>query len=200
MKKLSIQLIFSLIIMACGSIPKVEATNIDSNNMTLQNTEVVEPLHYPEDFLTMIYSKDINSNIVSEPFVYANGENANGSYRIAYYDDFDTFELSMSSGWSATQTVFKNQNFVTSEGISVGSEKKDVINAYEKYEIKECKLSMITQMGLDSLDIALKGINLSDTFIYVDNHNIFDENYTGIDYGGGAWSIYFHFRLRSMCC
>lgn len=132
-----------------------------------------------------------NDDNYSEPFIYANGENANGEFRIAFYRDYKTFEININSKWSTPQTVYINNNYITSEGISVDSKKADVLNAYEKYGIKEYDLSKITQMGLDSLDIVLKGINLSDTFLYVDNSKIFDDSYTGIDYWGGLGAYVF---------
>ncbi len=133
-----------------------------------------------------------NDNAEDTPLVYANGQNANGPFRIVYYHDFDTSELQYPSGdWTVTQKVYKNANYVTSEGISVGSSKKDVVAAYQKYGLQEYNISKITSMNLHSLDIALKGIELADTFLYVDNHNIFNDSYRGTDYWGGLGAILF---------
>ena len=132
----------------------------------------------------------INPYNDNTPFVYANGQNANGPFRIAYYHDFDTFEEQYPTGeWTVLQTVYKNANYVTSEGISVGSSKKEVFAAYKKYGIKEYKISKITSVNLRSLDIALQGIELADTFLYVDNRSIFSSSYQGTDYWGGLGAI-----------
>lgn len=46
-------------------------------------------------------------------------------------------------------------------------------------------------MNLRSLDIVLQGIDLADTFLYVDNHNVFNDSYQGTDYWGGLGAIIF---------
>ena len=46
-------------------------------------------------------------------------------------------------------------------------------------------------MNLRSLDIVLQSIDLADTFLYVDNHNIFNDSYQGTDYWGGLGAIIF---------
>ena len=144
---------------------------------------------YPSDFFTMRCINPTNDNT---PFVYANGQNANGPFRIAYYHDFDTFEEQYPTGeWTVLQTVYKNANYVTSEGISVGSSKKEVFAAYKKYGIKEYKISKITSVNLRSLDIALQGIELADTFLYEDNRSIFSSSYQGTDYWGGLGAFIF---------
>ena len=149
-------------------------------------------LAYPKDFLTMRCINPSNDNAEDTPFVYANGQNANGPFRIAYYRDFDTFELQYPSGdWSVSQMVYKNANYVTSEGISVGLSKKNVVAAYQKYGLQEYNISRITSMNLRSLDIVLQGIDLADTFLYVDNHNVFNDSYQGTDYWGGLGAILF---------
>lgn len=80
---------------------------------------------YPEDFLTLHCISPSNDNAEDTLLIYANGQNANGPFRIAHYHDFDTFEEEYPPGdWKAIQTVYKNANYVTSEGISVGSSKK----------------------------------------------------------------------------
>jgi hypothetical protein len=147
---------------------------------------------YPKDFLTMRCLNPANDNAEDTPFVYANGQNANGPFRIVYYRDFDTFELKYPSGdWTALQTVYKDGNYVTSIGISVGSGKKDVVAAYKKYGLEEYNISRITSMNLRSLDIVLQGIDPADTFLYVDNHNIFNNSYRGTDYWGSLEAIIF---------
>jgi len=147
---------------------------------------------YPKDFLEMRYINPSKDNAGDSLFVYASGQNANGSFRIAYYRDFDTFELQYPSGeWAAIQTVYKDADYVTGEGISVGSGKKDVVAVYQKYGLQEYNISKITSMNLWSLDIVLKGIDLADTFLYVDNHNIFDDSYQGTDYWGSLEAIIF---------
>jgi hypothetical protein len=93
--------------------------------------------------------------------------------------------------WSILQTVYINANYATSEGISVGSSKKDVMNAYQKYDLHEYKISKIATMNVLSLDLLIKGVNLADTFLYVDNHNVFNESYHGIDYWGGLGAYIF---------
>ena len=149
-------------------------------------------LAYPKDFLTMRCLNPSDDNAEDTPFVYANGQNANGPFRIVYYRDFDTFELQYPSGdWTALQTVYKDGNYVTSEGISVGSGKKDVVAAYQKYGLEEYNISKITSMNLRSLDILLQGVDLADTFLYVDNHNIFNNSYQGTDYWGSLEAIIF---------
>lgn len=133
-----------------------------------------------------------NDNAEDTPFVYANGQNANGPFRIAHYRDFDTFEEQIPSGdWTVIQKVYKNVNYVTSEGISLGSSKKNVVAAYQKYGLQEYNISKITSMNLRSLDIVLQGIDLADTFLYVDNHSIFNDSYQGTDYWGGIEAIIF---------
>lgn len=147
---------------------------------------------YPRDFLTMRCINPSNDNAEDTPFVYAKGQNANGTFRIAYYRNFDTFELQYPSGdWTVLQTVYKDANYLTSEGICVGSSKKDVVGAYQKYGLKEYNISKITSMNLSSLDIVLQGIDLADTFLYVDNHNVFNDSYQGTDYWGGLGAIIF---------
>ena len=147
---------------------------------------------YPKDFLIMRCINSSNDNAEDTPFVYANGKNANGSFRIVYYRDFNTFELQYQSGdWTVLQRVYKNANYVTSEGISVGLSKKNVLAAYKKYGLQEYNISKITSMNLRSLDIVLQGIDLADTFLYVDNNNIFNDSYQGIDYWGGLGAIIF---------
>jgi len=57
-----------------------------------------------------------NDNAEDTLFVYANGQNANGPFRIVNYRDFDTFEEQSPSGdWAVLQTVYKDANYVTSE-------------------------------------------------------------------------------------
>jgi hypothetical protein len=147
---------------------------------------------YPEDFLTMRCIDPSGGNAEDTRLVYASGENADGPFRIAHYRDFDTFELQYPSGdWTALQTVYKDGNYVTSKGISVGSSKKNVVAAYKKYGLQEYNISKITSMNLRSLDIVLQGIDLADTFLYVDNHNIFNNSYPGTDYWGGLEAIIF---------
>jgi hypothetical protein len=46
-------------------------------------------------------------------------------------------------------------------------------------------------MNLYSLDIALQGIDLANTFLYVDNSIIFIDSYQGTDYWGGLGAIIF---------
>lgn len=162
-----------------------------SIHFSLQSREAAM-IAYPEDFLTMRCINPSNDNAGDTPFVYANGQNADGPFRIAYYHDFDTFELQYPSGdWTVLQTVYKNANYVTSEEISVGSDKKNVVAAYQKYGLQEYNISKITSMNLRSLDIVLQGIDLADTFLYVDNHNIFNDSYPGTDYWGGLEAIIF---------
>lgn len=147
---------------------------------------------YPKDFLTMSCINPSNDNVDDAPFIYANGQNANGPFRIVYYRDFDTFEEQYPPGdWTVLQKVYKNANYITSEGISVGSSKKNVVEAYQKYGLQEYNISKITSMNLRSLDIVLMGIDLSDTFLYVDNHNVFNDSYQGTDYWGGLGAIIF---------
>lgn len=147
---------------------------------------------YPKGFLAMRCINPSNDNAEDIPFVYANGQNANGQFRVAYYRDFDTFEEQYPPGdWTALQTVYKNANYVTSEGISVGSSKKNVVAAYQKYGHQELNISKITSMNLRSLDIVLQGTDLADTFLYVDNHNIFNDSYQGTDYWDGLVAIIF---------
>ncbi len=162
-----------------------------SIHFSLQSREA-GMIAYPKDFLTMRCINPSNDNAEDTLFVYANGQNANGPFRIAYYRDFDTFELQDPSGdWTVLQTVYKDANYVTSEGISVGSIKKNVVAAYQKYGLQEYNISKITSMNLRSLDIVLQGIDLADTFLYVDNHNIFNDSYQGTDYWGGLEAIIF---------
>ena len=52
-------------------------------------------------------------------------------------------------------------------------------------------ISKITSVNLRSLDIALQGIELADTFLYVDNRNIFNSSYQGTDYWGGLGAFVF---------
>ena len=149
-------------------------------------------LAYPKDFLTMRCINPSDDNAEDTPLVYANGQNANGPFRIVHYRDFDTFEEQYPSGdWTVTQKVYKNADYVTSEGISVGSSKKNVVEAYQKYSLQEYHISKITSMNLRSLDIVLQGIDLADTFLYVDNHNVFNDSYQGTDYWGGLGAIIF---------
>lgn len=146
---------------------------------------------YPENFLTM-RRVDPSDDAEDTPFVYADGQNANGPFRIVYYRNFDTFESQEPSGdWTVLQTVYKDANYTTSEGVSVGTGKKDVVAAYQEYGLQEYNVSKITSMNLCSLDIALQGIDLADTFLYVDNHNIFSDSYPGTDYWGGLDAIIF---------
>lgn len=162
-----------------------------SIHFSLQSREA-GMIAYPKDFLTMRCINPSNDNAEDTLFVYANGKNANGPFRIAYYRDFDTFELQYPSGdWTVLQKVYKDANYVTSEGISVGSSKKNVEAAYQKYGLQEYNISKITSMNLRSLDIALQGIDLAGTFLYVDNHNIFNDSYQGTDYWGGLEAIIF---------
>ncbi len=162
-----------------------------SIHFSLQSREA-GMIEYPKDFLTMRCINPSNDNAEDTLFVYANGQNANGPFRIAYYRDFDTFELQDPSGdWTVLQTVYKDANYVTSEGISVGSSKKNVVAAYQKYGLQEYNISKKTSMNLRSLDIVLQGIDLADTFLYVDNHNIFSDSYQGTDYWGGLEAIIF---------
>ena len=133
-----------------------------------------------------------NESAEDTPFVYANGQNANGPFRIVYYRDFDTFELQSPSGdWTITQTVYKNANYATSEGIAVGSNKKTVVAAYRKYGIQEYDIGKITSMNMRSLDLALQGIDLANTFLYLDNQHIYNDSYAGTDYWGGLKAILF---------
>ena len=162
-----------------------------SIHFSRQNSEA-GMIAYPEDFLTMHRTNPSDGNAEDTPLVYANGQNANGPFRIVYYRDFDTFESQDPSGdWTVLQTVYKDVNYVTSEDISVGSRKEKVVTAYRKYGLKEYTISKITGMNLRSLDIALQGIELADTFLYVDNHNIFDDSYPGTDYWGGLEAVIF---------
>jgi len=158
----------------------------------IQQNREAGMITYPEDFLAMRCINSSNDNAEDTLFVYANGQNANGPFRIVYYSDFDTFELQYLSGeWTVLQTVYKDANYVTSEGIFVGSSKKNVVAAYQRYGLQEYNISKITSMNLCSLDIVLKGIDLADTFLYVDNHNIFNDSYQGTDYWGGLGAIIF---------
>lgn len=157
-----------------------------------QQSREVGMITYPKDFFTMRYINPSNDNAEDAPFVYANGQSANGPFRIAYYRDFDTFELQYLSGdWTVLQKVYKNENYVTSEGILIGSSKKNVVAAYQKYGLQKYNISKITSMNLRSLDIVLQGLDLADTFLYVDNHNIFNDSYQGMDYWGGLGAIIF---------
>jgi len=157
-----------------------------------QQSREVGMIAYPEDFLTLHCISPSNDNVEDTLLIYANGQNANGPFRIAHYHDFDTFEEEYPPGdWKAIQTVYKNANYVTSEGISVGSSKKNVVAAYQKYGYQEYSISKITSMNLRSLDIVLQGIDLADTFLYVDNHNVFNDSYQGTDYWGGLGAIIF---------
>lgn len=147
---------------------------------------------YPKDFLTMRCINPSDDGGEDTPLVYASGQNANGPFRIAYYRDFDTFEEQSPSGdWNVLQTVYKDANYVTSEGISVGSSKENAAAAYQKYGLQEYNISKITSMNLRSLDIVLQGVDLADTFLYVDNQNIFNDSYQGTDYWGGLGAIIF---------
>mgnify|MGYP000857306494 CR=1 FL=1 len=147
---------------------------------------------YPNNFLSMRCINPPDDNTEDIPFVYATGQNANGPFRIAYYHDFKRFESQHSpDDWAALQTVYINENYVTSEGICVGSSKKQVEKAYKKYGLKEYNISEITSMNLYSLDIALQGIDLANTFLYVDNSIIFIDSYQGTDYWGGLGAIIF---------
>lgn len=162
-----------------------------SIHFSLQSREVGISA-YPKDFLIMHCINPSDDNADDTPFVYAKGQNANGPFRIAYYRDFDTFESQYpSSDWTALQTVYKDANYATSKGISVGSSKKNVVSAYQEYGLKEYSISKITSMNLRSLDIVLQGIDLADTFLYVDNHNIFNNFYQGTDYWGSLEAIIF---------
>lgn len=162
-----------------------------SIHFSLQSREA-GMIAYPEDFLTMRCINPSNDNAEDTPLIYANGQNANGPFRVVYYHNFDTFEEQYPSGdWSVSQTVYKDADYVTSEGIAVGSSKKNVVTAYQKYGFQEYNISKITSMNLRSLDIVLKGIDLADTFLYVDNHNIFNGSYQGTDYWGGLGAILF---------
>ncbi|NLY17579.1 MAG: hypothetical protein GX045_01160 [Clostridiaceae bacterium] len=113
-------------------------------------------------------------------------------FRIAYYRDFITFESQVTpKEWAAFQTVYINGNYETSEGICVGSRKKNVEKVYKKFGLKEYNMSKIASMNLCSLDIALQGIDLADTFLYVDNSNIFSDSYQGTDYWRGLGAFIF---------
>lgn len=203
MKKSFLLIVCSLILVSCDSSTKNEAIKIsslkteDSKNTTQESDvfecippimEGVESDHYPENFLIM---RALDDSDDSEPFIYASGQNANGGFQIVYYKDYNTFEIYINSEWVATQIVYNNSNYITSEGISVGSGKMDVISAYKKYGIEEYNLSKITQFGLDSLDIIFMGTVLADTFLYIGNDNIFEVTYTGIDYWGGLGAYIF---------
>ncbi len=104
---------------------------------------------YPKDFLTMRCINPSNDNTEDTPLIYANGQNANGPFRIARYHDFYTFEEEYPPGdWNTIQKVYKNANYVTSEGISVGSSKENAVVAYQKYGLEEYNISKITSMNL----------------------------------------------------
>lgn len=209
MKKIFLLLLlmnYLLVLVSCDSSSKFKVINSHSTNTEITHSslregevfgsistgiDIVVYEHYPEDFLTMRYIEDLDDYDDVEPFIYASGKNANGTFRVVFYKDYDTFEIDLISEWDATQIVYKNGNYTTSEGISVKSAKSNVLNAYEKYGVEEFKLSKISQMGLDSIDIILKGIDLADTFLYIDNGNVFDEAYTGTDYWGGLGAYIF---------
>ncbi|MCL2351370.1 MAG: hypothetical protein FWC55_02440 [Firmicutes bacterium] len=153
-----------------------------------------EMIAYPEDFLTIHGKNPSGNDAENEPYVYESGEGADGPFRIVYYNynSYSAYEkLDPYSGWRAINTVYNDDNYVTSEGISVGSNKKDVINAYEKYGLREYNLSKITSLNIWSLDILLHGVDLADTFLYVDNQNVFDAAYPGTDYWGGLGALVF---------
>jgi len=147
---------------------------------------------YPEDFLTMRCEDPLNNDAKYAPLVYASGQNSNGPFRIVYHHDYDTFEQQDPSGnWGVVQTVYKDANYVTSEGIAVGSSKKAVIAAYSKYGFQEYNIRQIATMNVRSLDMLIKGVDLANTFLYVDNHNIFSDSYPGTDYWGGLGAFIF---------
>jgi len=172
------------------------ATCASSSERTIMDyslqSQASEVTVYPEDFLAMRYIGTSNDNFEDSQNIYASGNNATGPFRIVNYRDFDTFEMQYPSGdWVVSQKVYKNANYVTSEGISVGSVKKNVIDAYQKYELKEYNISKISTVNLWTLDIVLKGIDLANTYLYVDNQNIFNESYPGTDYWGGLGAYIF---------
>jgi pimeloyl-ACP methyl ester carboxylesterase len=170
-----------------------KALNLVSGEYQVFNVDINTSMTtYPENFLTMRRTNDSKDNNGETPFIYASGQNANGEFRIAYYNDYDSYEIIDTSGEAyAVQTVYKNANYVTSEGVFVGSAKDDVLTAYQKYGLKEYKINRITSMGLNSLDIVILGIDLTDRFLYIDNHNIFNDSYPGHDYWGGLGAIIF---------
>ena len=131
-------------------------------------------------------------NSGDQPIINASGRDANGPYRIASYKNYNTFEMQYPTGnWEIVDKVYKNANYVTSEGISVGSSKKDVVNAYKKYGLVEYKITKITNINVRSLDLLIKGVDLADTFLYVDNHNAFSDSYPGVNYWGGSGAFIF---------
>jgi len=147
---------------------------------------------YPEDFLTMKFigpSTDDNNDIM---LIYSTGQNANGPFRIAYYQNYNTVEMQYPTGkWEIIEKVYKNANYATSEGISVGSSKKDVVKAYKKYGLQEYKIGKITHINVRSLDILLGDVTFADTFLYVDNHNAFSDSYPGVNYWNGSGAFIF---------
>ena len=85
----------------------------------------------------------------------------------------------------------KSTKYATDEGITVGSRKTDIEAAYKKYGLQEFQMSKITSLGLRTFDIVLMGVDLADTFLYIDNHNVFSESYPGVDYWGGLGAFIF---------
>ena len=91
-------------------------------------------LTYPEDFF-LISGEPIDLAALDEPIELFNYISANGPERLLDYGIVMILTLDYAGEEHDIEIGYKDERFVTSENISVGSTKEDVLEAYQQYGI-----------------------------------------------------------------
>jgi hypothetical protein len=153
-------------------------------------------VEYPANYLIM-ENEPIDYEKLPKPVELYSHSGPNGVERLLDYEIVEVVLLEYGGESHIIETDFKDKKFVTSEGIHVGSQKKEVLSSYKKYGIQEFSSDKLTDYNVRSSIVTLSEFQVTTPFLYVSNEKVFQQSYTGKDYWGGLGALIFIFNDKN---
>lgn len=153
-------------------------------------------IEYPANYLTM-GDEPINYEKLPKPVELYSHLGADGIIRLLDYGIVEVVSIEYGGKSHFIETDYKDKKFVTSEGIHVGSQKKEVLSAYKKYGIKEFSPDKLRDYNVRSSIVTLPEFQVTIPFLYVSNEKVFQPSYAGKDYWEGLVAFIFIFNDKN---